>query len=147
MQLCLIGKALPYLDLALDRGRWQNRSVSLRTDPLLANSRREAIIILTVWATCLLYTTGYCYLFGYLSYEPMPEATGPALNDLLSPGMEGRDPGSLWTPLSLGIPDWVFFGILTPWLCCIAFTLWFCFAIFKEDDLPEPSDEGENGAV
>ncbi len=52
-----------------------------------------------------------------------------------------RDPESLNMPLGLGIPDWVFYGIVIPWLGCILATFWFCLFFFVEDDLTEGSAE------
>lgn len=105
-------------------------------DPLFRHSRREASLLLAVWVICLLYTTSYCYLFGYLSHEPLPNSLGPSLGEIVGP-LQGfqRDLSTLTTPLGLGIPDWIFFGVLVPWILSIAFTVWFCLFYFEEDDL------------
>lgn len=122
-----------------------------KDDPVYLNSRREAILILTVWACCVIYTVGYCYWNGYLSHESGPNTTGPALGAMVGT-LESlnRDPESLTTPLGLGIPDWVFWGICMPWLFCIVFTFWFCLCYFKTDDLgPEmesPEEEVQSDA-
>jgi hypothetical protein len=79
-------------------------------DPVFRHARREALVILGLWLTCLLYTLTVCYFWGY-----------------------NRDPATLtdvW-----GIPDWVFYGIFFPWAFCDLFTIWFCFFHAKEDDL------------
>jgi len=60
-----------------------------------------------------------------------------------------RAPESLSTPLGLGIPDWVFYGLIVPWLVCIAITFWFCLFYFADDDLGEHADiqrDAEGGA-
>ena len=84
----------------------------------------------------MVYTCTYCYLRGYLSHEPHPQPTGPALGALVGP-LEGfnRDPATLTTPLGLGIPDWIFYGVAIPWVVCIVITVWFCIYYFVEDDL------------
>lgn len=118
---------------------WQNTRVSEdspRIDSLYKNALREAGIILFAWTVCLLYTVVYCYLYGYLSHEGTPESTGPDLGTLLGPLTSfNRDPASLTTPLGLAIPDWIFYGVVLPWVVCMAFSVWFCLFCFKEDDL------------
>ena len=106
------------------------------TDVLLRHARREARIILSCWVVSLVYTVSYCYLFGYFSHEPSGTSTGPDVAFALG-GLApfNRQVESLRTPLGLGVPDWVFFGIVLPWLGCIGLTLWFCFRCFREDDL------------
>lgn len=105
-------------------------------DPVYRHARREAFFILGLWTSCFFYTIGYCYLNGYLTHEPDPTATGPAISELVGP-LESfnRDPESLSEPFGLGIPDWVFYGIVVPWLVCIVATFWFCFFLYVEDDL------------
>lgn len=107
-------------------------------DPVYRHSRREGILILALWFVCLLYTCTYCYLFGYLSHEPHPNPAGPALGAWIGPLTAfDRDPSTLTTPLGLGIPDWIFYGVILPWLLCIVVTFWFCLFYFVEDDLGE----------
>jgi len=119
-------------------------------DPLFRNSLREAKIIIAIWAVALVYTCTYCYLYGYESHPSDPAAVGPAVSSWFGP-LESfdRDPTTLTTPLGLGIPDWVFYGVITPWIVCIVATFVFCLFIFKEDELgdnqelvPTPSEGG-----
>lgn len=84
-------------------------------DPVFIHSRREAIIIFCVWVVCLLWAVPYCYNNGY-----------PAAG-------EQFDPESL--VLVWGMPSWVFYGIVLPWLLAILFSTWFCFSYMKDDDL------------
>ena len=108
----------------------------LELDPVYLHTRREATFILILWICCFCYTTTYCYLNGYLSHEAHRNSTGPAIGTMLG-DLESmnRDPESLSTPLGLGIPDWVFYGIVIPWALCILITFWFCFFYYVEDDL------------
>ena len=108
----------------------------LQEDPLYRHARREAIVILVAWACCLLYTCTYCYLHGYLSHEPHPASIETTVGEIVGP-LESfnRDPATLKTPLGLGVPDWVFYGIVIPWIGCILFTFWFCLFFYVEDDL------------
>lgn len=117
-------------------------SISPKEDLLYLHSRKEAAIILVVWLGCLLFTVSYCYLHGYLNHNPGPGTTGPDLAELLGPlDSYNRVPASLQTPLGLGIPDWVFYGVLLPWLACLVFTCWFCTFFFAEDDLEDSQDK------
>ena len=34
----------------------------------------------------------------------------------------------------LGFPDWVFWGVVTPWMVANAFTFWFCLRALKNDE-------------
>ena len=110
-------------------------------DTLLGNARREAWVILPCWLASLIYTVSYCYFFGYLAHEPSGTSVGPDVATALGPLTSfNRNPGSLQTPFGLGVPDWVFFGIVIPWISCIALTLWFCLRFFREDDLGPVDD-------
>jgi hypothetical protein len=61
---------------------------------------------------------------------------GPALGALVGPLADfDRHPSSLTTPLGLGIPDWVFYGVVLPWLICVVVTWWFCQYFYVDDDL------------
>ena len=132
----------------------------MEDDPSMIRSRREAIIILSIWTCCFLYSVPYCYLNGYRSHEPLPTAqevaasprspltaedvasqkpmtaTGPGIGNI--PGkLESfnRKADSVTYPFDLGIPDWVFWGIVVPWSLCILASVLFCVFIFAEDDL------------
>ncbi|GAB4144117.1 MAG: hypothetical protein Tsb009_15640 [Planctomycetaceae bacterium] len=83
-------------------------------DPLFLNSRREAAIIFFVWLAALLWAVPYCYLNGYV---------------------EQVDPETFST--TWGIPTWLFWGILVPWIVADLFTTWFCFCYMKDDDIGE----------
>lgn len=119
-----------------------------RDDPSLLRSRREAIFIAVLWTICFFYSVTYCYLFGYLSHEPMPEkqSFGPDIGALVGP-LESfnRKPESL--TFVFGIPDWVFYGVIAPWIICLIVTVLFCAFFFAEDDLghdPDTSTIGED---
>ena len=90
----------------------ENRALSVQAeyDPVFLHSRREAIIIVGVWALGLIWSVPYCYFRGYN----------------LSP----QEIHTIW-----GIPSWVFWGIGVPWLLADLFTAWFCFRYMSIDDL------------
>ncbi len=81
-------------------------------DPVFLHARREALVILAVWAAAMLWVVPYCYFFGY---HPITE--------------------SEQLKTIIGIPDWVFWGVFVPWgVCClvsIGLSCWF----IQDDDL------------
>ena len=90
-------------------------------DPVFLHARREAVVILVLFAVCLVWSMGVCYFAGYLA-----------------PGEDRPHAATV-----LGIPAWAFWGILVPWLAVDAFTIWFCFFFMKDDDLGV-AHEGED---
>ena len=85
-------------------------------DPVFLHARREALVILALWAAALLWVVPYCYFNGY---------------------HEVPDPDQLKTVF--GIPDWVFWGVLTPWIACTLATIGISVWVIQDDDLE--SDE------
>ena len=86
-------------------------------DPLFRSARREALISLAAWLAAVAYTVTYCYRFGY-----------------------DRNLESL--TFVLWFPDWIFWGIVVPWLVCVAFSTWFAFGLMRDEDL----DANDGGA-
>ena len=84
-----------------------DRSTPPGPDSGFLRARREAAIILASWAACLVWTIAYSHFFGY---RPGPVA------------------------LVIGIPSWVFFGILVPWVAATAFSVWFSLCCIKDDE-------------
>src|SRR5947209_14578088 len=73
-----------------------------REQQLLRHARREGLLVLVVWAIALVWSTLGSWLMGY--------------------GRDGKD-----VPLVFGMPDWIFWNVLVPWVGCFGFALWFCF--------------------
>src|SRR5262245_51196876 len=101
----------------------------MRRDPeadrrLLRNARREAWIVVVVWALALVWTVGYCYIHGY-EHDPQAPAPPPAQ--------------------ILGFPDWVTCGIMIPWLLCTLFTVGFGLFGMSDDDVGRESEEEGEG--
>ncbi|HUT90002.1 MAG TPA: DUF997 family protein [Thermoguttaceae bacterium] len=88
-------------------------------DTVVVHARREALAILVAFAVCLVWSIGWSHLAGY--GEPVD--------------------GGLATVL--GMPGWVFGGVLVPWLAADLFGLWFCFFFMADDPLGESEDEGD----
>jgi hypothetical protein len=91
-------------------------------DPVLRSARREAVVVFLIWLAAMTYTVTYCYLNGY-----------------------NRSVESL--KFVLGFPDWVFWGIVTPWTLCVGFSLYFGHKYMRDEDLGEelPEQEDEFG--
>ena len=98
----------------------ENACVAPTENSLLLGARREALVILAWWLITLLYTVGYCYRNGY----------GRPIEDLT---------------FVFGFPDWIFWGIVVPWVVCFLFSIWFAFFFMK--DAPMGDDGQEAGSV
>ena len=83
-------------------------------DPVFLHSRREAVVIFSIWVTAIVWVVPYCYFNGYGG---------------------NVDPASI--SMIIGIPAWLFWGIFVPWLAADVFTIWFCFFYMQDDDLGE----------
>ncbi|HEY2894733.1 MAG TPA: DUF997 family protein [Pirellulales bacterium] len=83
-------------------------------DLLLRSARREALFALAVWLISMVYTITYCYLNGY-----------------------NRAPESL--TFVLWFPDWVFWGIVVPWITCVIVSTWFAFRFMGDEPLADES--------
>ena len=86
-----------------------------RLDAVYVHARREAIEILAAWAVAMAWTIGYCAVFGY---------------GITADKIE----------LTFGMPGWVFWGVVVPWLAASAFTLYFSLVRMKLDPLGEEDD-------
>lgn len=87
----------------------------VKEHPLLKSTRREAIAAFVIWFCAMVYTVGYCSLYGY-----------------------HRDPNTL--TYVLGFPDWVFWGLVVPWGTCTVIATLFAFCFMKDEDLGDVGD-------
>jgi hypothetical protein len=90
----------------------------------LLHARREATIIGLAWLAAMTYCCTYCYLFGYRS-----QARPLTINDI--------------RPI-LGMPSWIFWGVIAPWLVCAVFTFVFAGFFMVDDDLGKDHSEELN---
>jgi len=97
-------------------------SDQLDYDPVYLQSRRELGVILILFLVFSLWSVGTCYWLGYIDPE----------------GSETTATAMTW-----GMPTWVFWGILMPWLAVDVAALWFCFFYMKDDNLGD-AHEGED---
>jgi hypothetical protein len=72
---------------------------------------------MAIWALALLWSTLGSWLMGY--------------------DRDGKE-----VPLVFGMPDWIFWNVLVPWVACFLFALWFCFFCMADDDLGEDQYKG-----
>tara|TARA_B100000029_G_scaffold141483_3_gene136697 strand:+ start:543 stop:932 length:390 start_codon:yes stop_codon:yes gene_type:complete len=86
--------------------------------PVFLNSRKEAIVIFGAWFVAMCWSVPYCYINGY-GHEVNPETFST----------------------TMGIPSWLFGGILLPWIAADLFTTWVCFGFMKDDELGLAGDE------
>ncbi|MEN9555964.1 MAG: hypothetical protein RLZZ232_2250 [Planctomycetota bacterium] len=94
------------------------------TDPLVRSSLREALIVTLIWLAALGWSVGVSASMGY---DRRPE-----------------DLKLIW-----GFPDWIFWGVVIPWLTC-AVVSWLFGAFFVRDgelgqDLGDTDDLGLGG--
>lgn len=83
-------------------------------DRLVRSARREALFALALWLVSMVYTVTYCYLNGY-----------------------NRAPETL--TFVLWFPDWVFWGIVVPWIACVIVSTWFAFRFMGDEPLEDVS--------
>jgi hypothetical protein len=84
-------------------------------DTLVRHARREAALALAIWLVAMIYSVGVCYLYGY-----------------------GRDPDTL--SFVLWFPDWVFWGIVVPWIVCTLVSVVFAFGFMGDESLGDEID-------
>ena len=90
-------------------------------DPVLTSSRREALLVAATFVVALVYSVGYCYVNGY----------NRAAEDL---------------KFVFGFPDWIFWGVIVPWLACVVFSFYFASRFMRDEDLGQdpPGSEGDD---
>lgn len=101
----------------------QNPDAFART---FRNGRREALFALSMWIGAGIWCVGYCYLRGYNSHDPDGWLVQSGLARV-------RSPDNLET--ILGVPDWVCYGIVFPWIICTLITIIFGLFIMTDDDI------------
>ncbi len=91
-------------------------------DTSVRAAHREAALALGMWVAAMVYTLTYCYFNAY-----------------------DRSIDSL--TFVLWFPDWVFWGIVVPWLACIVLSTIFAFRIMGGESLGEEADASEPPVV
>lgn len=89
-------------------------------DPVYLHARREAVVVLVIFAVFATYVLTVSYWLGFAATDADP-------------------PGEIELGPFGGMPRWVFWGIVIPWLAANVVTAWFCFLYMKEDELDAAS--------
>lgn len=136
-----------------------DRSTSVvEYDPEFLQARREMLVILILFSAVAVWSIGTCLYMGY----PDPEASKLSLVDASgrleptdlrptdgaamepaanpSPAVPGRP---VQLSMVLGLPAWVFWGIVLPWLAVDVVAVWFCF-VWMRPGVPEPAGRQES---
>jgi hypothetical protein len=92
-------------------------------DPVVRSARREAIWAFAMWLLAGIYTLTYCYLYGY-GARPIEELG-----------------------FVLWFPDWVFWGIIFPWIVCTLVTIFFAYRVMGDEPLGDETDGQPTGEV
>lgn len=93
-------------------------------DPVFVHSRREAWVIMGVFLLFGVYSISASFLLGRV-----PEDGN--LSEIRT---------------MFGMPNWVAWGVLLPWLLANIVTAWFCFGFMKNDPLDDEVAEDGEGA-
>jgi hypothetical protein len=84
-------------------------------DPVVRSGHREAITTLALWLAATVYSVTYCTLHGY-------QRSVESLSFVL------------W------FPDWVFWGIVVPWLVCTLVSIFIALVVIEDDPLASSAD-------
>jgi Protein of unknown function (DUF997) len=91
----------------------EDPAVSQRSeDPVLTSARREALTVLATWLIAMTYSLLYCARHAY--GRPVEEIR-----------------------FLFGFPDWVFWGVIVPWVACLVFSWFFAAILMRDEDLGE----------
>jgi hypothetical protein len=91
-------------------------------NPVLTSSRREAVLVMSIWLVACVSTIGICYWLGY-----------------------DRDVTTL--TFVFGFPDWIFWGIIVPWTVCTALCFIVPRYVITDEDLGEEQTEESLGSA
>ena len=85
-------------------------------DPVFLHARREALVLLVAFVVFLVWTILTCYILGYRQ-----------------PTVDVR---TVW-----GMPRWVFWGVVVPWMAANVFTFAFAWFYMVNDPLGQAATE------
>ena len=89
-------------------------------DPVYLNTLRETAVLIVVFLLFLAWSIGTCFVMGYGQ-------------------VPGTQPETVW-----GMPSWVFWGVLVPWMAANLFTFWFSMCYMADDPLGEAGSSAED---
>jgi hypothetical protein len=88
-------------------------------DPVYVHARSETTVIVSL---CVLFLAITLIVCGSLGYDKSPTEIAQV-------------------DATMGMPTWVFWGLLVPWVMVNLLTILFCFTWMAEDDLSDPDEE------
>lgn len=93
-------------------------------DPVLTSAKREALIVAGLWIGAMLYSVLFSWHYGYPTNltEIRPEEI----------------------KLVWGIPFWVFWGVVVPWLACSLLSILIAYCLMKDQPLGEDVGDDES---
>jgi len=92
-----------------------------RLIPVFVDARREGLQILIAWAIAMVWTVGCCWFLGYRS-----------------PGDRSQ------LEVIAGVPSWVFWGVVLPWVASSLWTLYYSLFVMKDNSLSEHEPPSES---
>jgi hypothetical protein len=90
-------------------------------DPVVRSGRREAYWTLGLCLVAIVYSVTFCTLWGYR--RPIESLS-----------------------FVLWFPDWVFWGIVVPWIVCAAISIYFALYVMEDDPLTSSDDSASEDA-
>ena len=81
------------------------------------------LVVVAIWLVAAVWSIGYCYTQGYVGGPGQP-----AVRDIR---------------FILGFPDWIFWGVIVPWLVCAVLSLGVSAFVMRDEDLGVDPDEEE----
>ncbi|RMF44045.1 MAG: DUF997 family protein [Planctomycetota bacterium] len=97
---------------ATDRQADQMDFSEVELDPVFVHARREALVLLIIFAVFLVVVLATCYSLG------------------TAHAADAVDHALVW-----GMPRWVWWGIVVPWGAANLVTAWFTLSFMREDAL------------
>ena len=88
-------------------------------DPVYVHARSETTVIASL---CILFLVITLIICGALGYDKSPTEIAQV-------------------DATMGMPTWVFWGLLVPWVMVNILTTVFCFTWMSDDDLSDPDEE------
>lgn len=81
-------------------------------DPLVRHSRMEAAVAGLIWLAFMTSVVGISFALG-----------------------SGRKPADV--TYVFGVPDWVFFGVVIPWVVGVGVSYWYAFTFVRDESIGE----------
>lgn len=97
-----------------------------------ASAKKEALIVVALVAISLVWTLGYCALRGY---QHPPDSW------LVRSGLARSRSAEDFAAVA-GVPDWILYGIVAPWVFSTLATVYLSLRGMADDDLGVEHEDG-----